>query len=285
MSGSVVPRSGGGGLERHDGRKADDTTKALSYRPTESGVGWALMPKSVRKRVEDEVPRLVGAVSGILAGARATLTEPVAAGSGDAVTRRRPDGSTYQSRVGWWCGSGVLVEVEVRRDLRALPDGKYEPAGDWAEHAVTWHRLVDVATKMRRYEVGDGAGSGSEAERTDDPLEAVPPSAAAQVRSGLRCSDCWLTTCRRPKSVIGGFIVTETVVAYAVNGDRLVVLKAERTALTTGPDRPSAEALGSAAWQVVVTRAALVPVEATAEVLGRPAAKPRLGRHLRALGR
>lgn len=289
MTGSVVScRGGGGGLERHSGRKADADTKALSYRPTESGVGWALMPKSVRKRVEGEVPRLVGATGGILAGARSTLAEPVAAGSGDPVTRRRPDGTCYQSRRGWWCGSGLLVEVEVRRDLRALPDGRYEPAGDWVEERVEWHRLSDVTTKTRRYDAGGEGGSGGEAQRTDDPMEAIPASAAAMVRVGLRSSDCWLTTAKRPKSAIGGFIVAETVVAYAIDGERLGVLKAERTALTTGPDRPSAEALGSAAWRVTLTRAALVPVvpvEPTGPALGRPASAPRLGRARRALGR
>jgi hypothetical protein len=283
---TIVPRSGGGsGLERHGGHKADDTTRALSYRPTESGVGWALMPKSVRRHVEDEVPRLVGAVGGIRAGARATLSEPVASGSGDPVTRRRADGSTYQSRHGWWCGSGLLVEVEVRRDLAAREDGRYEPVGDWVEHAVTWHRLTDVTTKARRYEVGGEGTGGGEAQRTTDPLEAIPASAAAMVRVGLRSSDCWLTTAKRPKSAIGGFIVAETVVAYAIDGGRLGVLKAERTALTTGPDRPSAEALGSAAWRVTVTRAALSPVEPTGPALVRPASTPRLGRARRALGR
>lgn len=271
MSGSVVPRSGGGGgLERHSGRADDDGTKALSYRPAESGVGWALMPAATRKRVESEVPRLVGAVGGILAGARATLAEPVASGSGDTTTRRRADGSTYQSRRGWWCGSGLLVEVEVRRDLAARDDGRYQPVGDWVEERVEWHRLSDVTTKVRRYEVGGGEGGGGEAQRTDDPLEAIPASAAAQVRAGLRGSDCWLRTSTA--------ICIETVVAYSVTADRLAVLKAERSAL-------SAEALPSAGWDVTVTRAALVPTEPTGPALGRPASAPRLGRARRALGR
>lgn len=270
---AIVPHSGGGGLERHDGRKADDgATKALSYRPAPE-IGWKQMPKSVRKRVESEVPRLVGAVGGILAGARATLAEPVASGSGDPVTRRRPDGSTYQRRTGWWCGSGLLVEAEVRRDLAAREDGRYEPAGDWREERVEWHRLSDVTTKARHYDVGDGAGGGGEAQRTSDPMEAIPPSASAMVRAGLRGSDCWLRTSTSR--------AIETVVAYAVADDRLSVLKAERQA-------PSQEDLPAAAWDVTVTRAGLVPVAPTGPTgpaLGRPAVRPGLGRARRALGR
>jgi hypothetical protein len=272
--GSIVPRSGGGGIERHGGRAGDDATgKAISY---EHGgpVGWHRIPKRVREGIEREAAR-IAAGSHPIRAARAALSEPVAAGSGNAATRRKPDGSTYQSLRGWWCGSDLLVEVEVRRDLAARPDGRYEPASDWVEHAVEWHRLVDVATKMRRYEVGEGAGGGGEADWTDDPLEAIPGSAAAMVRNGLRSSDCWLTTLRRTGQA------TETVVGYAVNGDKLAALKAERSGA-------SREALSGAAWQVTVTRAALAavaPGEPVKPALGGSTTRPRLGRALRALGR
>lgn len=274
MTGSVVPRSsGGGGLERHSGRAGDDATKAISYE-VDGPAGWHRIPKRVREGIEREAARLAAGAHPLRA-ARAALAEPVAAGSGSAVTKRKPDGSCYQSRTGWWCGSGLLVEVEVRRDLRAREDGRYEPAGDWVEAQTTRHRLVDVATKVRRYEVGDGEGGGGQAERTDDPLEAIPGSAAATVRVGLRGSDCWLTTLRR-----SGW-ATETVVGYAVNGDKLAVLKAERSAA-------SVEALSGAGWNVVVTRAALAavtPGEPSGPALGRATTRPKLGRARRALGR
>ena len=273
MSGSVVPRSGGGGIERHTGRAGEDVTKTITYEVS-GPVGWERIPRKVREGIEREAAR-IAAGSHPIRAARAALSEPVAAGSSGTTTKRKPDGTCYQTRTGWWCGSGVLVEVEVRRDLRARPDGRYEPAGDWVEAQTTWHRLVDVATKMRRYEVGEGAGGGGEAQRTDDPLEAIPQSASAQVRAGLRGSDCWLTTLRRT-----GW-ATETVVAYAVNGDKLTVLRAERSAA-------SAVAIAGAAWRVTVTRAALAavePGEPTGPALGRPTTRPRLGRARQALGR
>ena len=273
VTGSVVPRGGGGGLERHGGRAGEDATKTITYE-VDGPAGWHRMPKRVQEGIAREAARLAAGAHPLRA-ARAVLAEPVAAGSSSAVTRRRPDGTTYQRREGWWCGSGLLVEVTVTRDLSAREDGRYEPVGEWREERVEWHRLTDTTTKARHYEAGAGEGGGGEAQRTDDPLEAIPPSAAAQVRAGLKSSDCWLTTIRRT-----GW-ATETVTAYSVTGDKLTVLRAERNAA-------SREALGSAAWRVTVTRAALVPVALagpTGPALGRPSSRPAIGRALRALGR
>lgn len=273
MSSSVVPRSGGGGLERHSGRAGDDATKTITYEAS-GPVGWHRIPAALRSGIEREAARLaVGAHP--LRAARAVLAEPVAAGSGGTTIKRKPNGSTYQARTGWWCGSGLLVEVEVRRPLAAREDGRFEPAGDWVEERVTWHRMTDTTTKVRRYEAGDGAGGGGRAERTNDPLEAIPPSAATMVRQGLRGSDCWLVTLRR-----SGW-ATETITAYSVVGDRLTVLKAERSAA-------SAEAISGAGWKVTVTRAALAavaPGEPVKPALGTSPARPGIGRARRALGR
>lgn len=264
--GKVVPHAGGGGTAPSSGAPEQATAKVIPY--TEQGpVGWDRMPKEVAQRVHDEVTR------------RAQCTAPtgqLAAGSTVKVTRRRPDRSTYQTRSGWWCSTELLCEVEVRRSLQELPDGRFKPAGSWQVHEMRWYQLVEPVTKTRRYDAGGGAESPSapaSTVTTHDPLEVIPPSAVAMVRDGLRGKDCWQSTWPEGKAA-------EIVVAYAIVDMRLTVLHAQRVA-------SAVENLGSAPWSVTVTRAGLEPlaVDTPAADTGPPAAPRLAGRAARLLGR
>lgn len=263
MSNNVVPHAGGGGVTPSTS-VPEQATKAIPY--TEHGpVGWDRMPKEATQRVCDEVARRTQSTNN---------TGQLAAGSTVEVTRRRPDRSTYQARSGWWCSTELLCEVEVRRSLHELPDGRFKPAGSWQLHEIRWYRLVEPVTKTRRYDAVGATGPvfvPATTVKTYDPLEVIPASAATMVRDGLRGKDCWRSTWPEGKAA-------EIVVAYAVVEMRLTVLYAQRAAA-------SVESLGSAPWSV--TRAGLEPLApATPAASTEPPAAPRLAaRAARLLGR
>jgi hypothetical protein len=153
----------------------------------QGAVGWDRLPKQVRNDIAHEVSHLVRAGSAGPMTRALTATNLLTAGSQWPTTRRRSDGTTCQRRSGWWCGSGVLVEVMPTRDLAPREDRRFEPAGDWQVSETCPHQLSDATTKTRRFERHPGGhdeAAPTPLARTDDPLDAISASASDMVSGG-----------------------------------------------------------------------------------------------------
>lgn len=271
---NLIPRASAG-IERSG--KSSSSDKRIAYQPAEN-VGWFQVPGHTRSVVASHVGRMARRATSSMREQIAATTS-LSEGMGLAVVHRHPDG-VRQHQVGWWVGPLVLVQVEMERELEQRADGKFTPVGGWEVMRIDYHPLtatsIDHHTYARR---AGGAGGGSApppATTTNDPLELLPGVVVAPLRPHLVATDCW-TRGRR-----GGGRVVETVTAYALDGDRLVALRATRTA-GTDADLPSAS------WEVTTVAATVGETEHPALTSATKAALPppkrSLGRALRALGR
>lgn len=226
------------------GRLAGLGPGVIAYAPAEA-VGFEVLPAEVRASVAD---LLVG--------------PELAAHADDPQTRRRPDGSCYQVATGWWASPACLVSVEARRELHALPGGRFRPGGGWWTRA-SFHTLpagVQPATSWWRQPAGgDRRGPAAASQQVSDVLDVLPPALVAPLRAAGGCrSGAWIRF--RP-----GW-ARETIVAQRLGEHRVLVLAARRSAI-------SRRALARADWQVSTLDA---PVLGSHQVQAAPGARRQL---------
>ena len=272
---NLVPRSSGG-IERHG--KSSPPDKRVNYQPA-TAVGWEQVPSHTRSVVASQVARMARH-SGSSMREQGDATVSLSEGTGPSVTRRHPDG-VRQHRVAWWVGPHVLALVEMERELEQRDDGRYSPVDGWEVTRIDYRPLTATSVEQHTYaRRSTGAGGGSApppTTTTDDPLELLPTAVVAPLRPHLVATDCWT------KWWSAGGHVEETVCAYSLDSDRLIALRATRTASTY-------DGLPSAPWEVTTTSATVGESEHPAlSAATKPALPPpprrSLGRALRALGR
>ncbi|MDA8284995.1 MAG: hypothetical protein M0Z42_17250 [Actinomycetota bacterium] len=208
---------GGPPARRSGGIPAEQGAKTLAY---------VSVPRVGFEQVPEEI---VGALvaEGILVGVE------VAATAEPPLAKRRAEGSHYQLVTAWWASTSCYVVLDVRRELALAGEGRLRPAGTWSATGKVFHLpdSVQMATSVWRRSGGaDGAGK-PKSQRTDDPLDLLPPEVAKPVMGGQ--ADAWRE--------FGKSWATETVVASRLFADRVRVLRATRQAT-------SRRALDGADW-------------------------------------
>ncbi|MHB8296030.1 MAG: hypothetical protein ACYDH5_15715 [Acidimicrobiales bacterium] len=203
-------------------------------------VGWALLPEAAR---------------GSLAEARICSGDGVAAWADDAGVRRR--GDVYAQYVeGWWADEERFVTMQSRRSLDPEAPGsrRFRPNGRWSATAIV-HDLIAVNVERQRWRrpgtTGGGSGALTEPRYVPDVMDLLP--AAVKQRIGR-------PTVRGAVRYHLSNGLRERIVAYRRDGERVVVLAAERSA-TAFPDPETA--LDAAAWATTFIEAALGPARAT----------------------
>ncbi|WP_256839477.1 hypothetical protein [Ornithinimicrobium faecis] len=110
----------------------------------------------------------------------------------------RSQGSAHRLRRGWLARPGGIVTVDWRQSLRARQDGRFEPAGQWAQDEPR----INVAAAEPKRRVGQvpepthpSDDSGASAESADSlhlhdqdalhDLSYLPPSVQRSVRTGV----------------------------------------------------------------------------------------------------
>jgi hypothetical protein len=178
--------------------------KTLAY-VTAPRVGFEQVPEGIVEALVAE---------GILVGAE------VAATAEPPVAKRRADGSYYQLVTAWWASTSRYVILEVRRELAPAGDGRFRPTGAWSSTGKVFCLPDDVqaATSVWRRSGGAGGAGRPRSQRTDDPLDLLPPEAARPVVGGQ--ADAWREFGR-------GWAI-ETIVASRLFADRVRVLRATR---------------------------------------------------------
>ncbi len=155
-----------------------------------------------------------------LTAKRVILGSEVAATAYPPVTKRRSDGTHYQMATAWWSSTSRYVTLELKRDLVPAGDGRFRPAALWRATGKVFHLPdgLEVTTSVWR-RAGEGTSSGRpKSQRTQEPLDILPPSVAQPVRGGQ--ADAW--------QEYGGGAAVETVVASLLVDDRVRILRATR---------------------------------------------------------
>jgi len=222
-----LPANAGGPPARRSGALPTERgPRTLDYAPAPA-VGFEHVPEEILQALVAE---------GILVG------REVAASADAPTAMRRSDGSHYQLVTAWWASTSRFVILQARRELASLDARKLRPAGPWsaAGRVLYLPDGLGVTTSVWRRPSGPGAGGTAKHQRTDDPLELLPPEVAKPLVGGV--SDAW----RR----IGTGWATETVVAMRTVPGRVKVLRAERQAT-------SRRALDDADWTVETIDAAV----------------------------
>jgi hypothetical protein len=191
--------------------------------------GFDILPAQVRKKVVN-----------LLSGSQ------IAATGQEPVTKRRPDGSHYQSVSGWWASASRVVLVTGRRELEPIANNCFRPRGRWhvSGHVHHFPPHLRPETSKWHFEAATSASKSGQERRTDDALDVLPPALAAPVIGGS--SDAWKQG--------GPGSVEETIFAIRILEDRIRVLKAKRKAR-------SERALAVADWHAWTLDAPVVASE------------------------
>jgi hypothetical protein len=220
-----APRGSGSVSTRGGGAVAKKSPGSIDYVPADA-VGFEILPEALRR-----------ALSGVLLG-----TE-LAADAEHPVTKRRQDGTHYQSASGWWVSSERVVVVEGRRTLERVGDNQFKPSGEWAASGTVYQFPLGLVPETSRWRFdGGAAGDGkTRKQKAANALDALPPPLVAPVLGGL--AGAWQRYRR-------GWAM-ETVVALRLTNDRVKVLSAEREA-------NSLRALASSDWRATTLDSPIV---------------------------
>lgn len=228
-----LPTTAGAPLAHRSGaHSAEQGAKALAY-VSASRVGFEQVPEEIAEALLAE---------GILVGVEVAATAEL------PLAKRRADGSHYQQVTAWWASTSRYVVLDIRRELARAGEGRFRPAGAWSATGRIFC-LPDsshvVTSVWRRSGGSEGAGTAKR-QRTDDPLDLLPPEVAKPVVGGQ--ADAWRT--------FGKGWASETVVASRMLPKRVRALRATRQAT-------SRRALDAADWALETIDA---PVTASREL-------------------
>ncbi len=141
-------------------------------------------------------------------------------------TRRRANGTHYQSVEAWWADEIRALLLTVHREMTHRGGRQYSPSGPWSVTGTVYHlgSADRPLTTTWRFD----APASKRAARvpptvSDDPLDLLPAEVVAPIRGGL--SDVW-------REQIGDSAAEYLTAIRVVNNDRVLLLEANRTAKT-----------------------------------------------------
>ncbi len=150
-------------------------------------------------------------------------------------TRRRANGTFYQSAEAWWADEARAVLITLQRELAHRGGRQYAPSGPWTVTGTVYHvgpAHPPVTTTWRFDAPTSTGGAGLAPTVSDDPLDLLPTDVVAPIRGGL--SDVWREHSDRSAAE---HLTAIRVVAV----DRVLLLEAHRSA-------PTLHELVSAEW-------------------------------------
>lgn len=228
--GGIISKSGG--EISHGAPSSSRPAVAVGKYEETDAVGFERLPETLRSNLRCH---LIGA--------------HLCSAAEDAVTLRRPDGSAYQRQHAWWVSRDAFISIDATRDLCALDDGRFAPAGQWNAEIVTYP-LSEVEEGTKRYsrrsrsgQAEDGLPGGEHV--VSDPLDLLP-GPARQWIGDVEYAEAWTLTTAGPRSGK----VEETVVAYRIDGPCLLALSALR-------ESEDKHHLPLADWRITTLQAAL----------------------------
>ena len=202
----IEPKPGASPVSRSTGAVARRAPGEIPYEDAEA-VGFDVVP---------------GAVQQTLASA-SLLTGEMWVGTGDLVTKRRPDGSHFRDLQAWWASDRRFVKFRAIRELASAEQGRFRPQGTWAVRGTAFDFAAPVVptSSVWRFQAPEQAVSQSpNARRNAGPLEVLPPQVALPVVGGE--ADAWRQ--------YGRGWALETIAAFRLSQNRVCLLKAQREA-------------------------------------------------------
>lgn len=220
----VLPVDGRGSSKPPDTRShgllATIGSSRLNYGKPVDEIGFDRVPKEV-------VSVLVS--RGLLQG------EELVGQGEDPVTKRRSDGSHYQSMAAWWGSKLQYLAFDCHRELTSISRERFRAIGKWSASgtAYTLELGAQACLSCWRRAASGGDTLRAESKSTNDPLALLPPHIVEPVR-GHNCS-AYLQS--------GKGYAIETIFAARVDSDRIKMLRALRQA-------SSRAALEKAEWAI-----------------------------------
>ena len=215
----IEPRPGASPMSRGTGAVARRAAGKIPYEDAEA-VGFDVVP---------------GAIHQALSSA-SLLTGEMWMGTGELVTKRRPDGSHFRDLQAWWASDRRFVKFRAIRELASAGQARFRPQGPWIVRGTAFDFATPVVPtpSVWRFQAPERAVPRSRESRQNvGPLEVLPPQVALPVVGGD--ADAWRQYSR-------GWAL-ETIVAFRLSGNRACLLKAEREAA-------SRRGLDMADWRV-----------------------------------
>lgn len=194
-------------MRRSNGQLETRGPGEISYEPA-NRVGFERVPE---------------VVVGKLWAERVLLGDELAASSEESITKKRSDGTYYQSIDAWWSSTLRYVELVIERNLQHIRGKTFKPVGLWQVSARIFVFPSGLSASKSRWCFRTPAGEKNKRPRSGsetDIFDALPPSIADPMRGGT--VDAW--------RFIGNRQVEEVIVGAFSTGNRVRLLHASRTA-------------------------------------------------------